>query len=220
MHVKIESSWHQLLASEFEKPYFLELTKFVKQEYSEQTVFPAGKLVFTAFDHCPVDQVKIVIVGQDPYHGPCQANGFCFSVNPGVPMPPSLINIFKEIKDDLGKQIPPNGDLSRWARQGVLLLNATLTVRSGQAGSHQGRGWEQFTDAAIHKLSALRKNLVYMLWGSYAQKKGLLLDSKNNLILSSPHPSPLSVYRGFSGNRHFSQANAYLVLKGLQPINW
>lgn len=192
----------------------------MKKEYNEQTVFPPGKLIFSAFDFCPVDQVKVVIMGQDPYHGLGQANGFCFSVNPGVPMPPSLINIFKEIKDDLGKPMPPNGDLSRWAQQGVLLLNATLTVRSGQAGSHQGRGWEQFTDAAIRALSTKRQNLVYMLWGSYAQKKGLFLDAQNNLILNSPHPSPLSVYRGFSGNRHFSQANAYLESKGLQAIKW
>jgi len=220
MAVKIEESWSNVLSEEFEKDYFKQLIGFVKEEYKQHTVYPKGKDIFRAFDACPFDEVKVVILGQDPYHGPGQANGLCFSVHEGVPFPPSLVNIFKEVKNDLGREIPPNGSLERWAKQGVLLLNATLTVRAHQAGSHQKRGWEMFTDAVISHLANSRKDIVYILWGSYAQKKAAIVNPADNLILKSPHPSPLSAHRGFFGGRHFSQANAYLESKGLTTISW
>ena len=220
MDVKIEESWKKMLGNEFEKPYFALLTEFVRNEYSSGTVYPPAKLIFNAFDHCPFDKVKVVIIGQDPYHGAGQANGLCFSVNKGIAMPPSLVNIFKEIAADTGKPMPTDGDLTRWSRQGVLLLNATLTVRAGNAGSHQRRGWETFTDAAIRILAEKRENLVFILWGSYAQKKGAIANPSNNLILKAVHPSPLSAYRGFFGCKHFSEANRYLESVGKTPIEW
>ena len=220
MDVKMEPSWKTRLAGEFEKDYFVKLTDFVRQEYRQATVYPSGPNIFNAFAHCPFDRVKVVIIGQDPYHEPGQAHGLCFSVQDGMPFPPSLQNIFKEITDDLGRPRPTSGDLTRWADQGVLLLNATLTVRAHRAGSHQGHGWETFTDAAIRCLNAERQHLVYMLWGAYAQKKGASIDTSRNLVLTSPHPSPLSAHRGFFGNRHFSRANDYLVALGESPIDW
>jgi uracil-DNA glycosylase len=220
MVVRIEASWGQRLHGEFEKDYFARLTQFVHREYATATVYPPGRLIFNAFDLCPFDKVKVVIIGQDPYHGPGQAHGLCFSVNEGVPFPPSLRNIFKEIQDDLGTPIPTSGDLTRWAQQGVLLLNATLTVRAGQAGSHQRQGWEEFTDAAIRALATEREHLVFILWGAYAQKKGAFIDRSRHLVLASAHPSPLSAYNGFFGNRHFSRTNAYLVEHGEEPIQW
>ena len=220
MDVKMEPSWKTRLAGEFEKDYFVKLTDFVRQEYRQATVYPSGPNIFNAFAHCPFDRVKVVIIGQDPYHEPGQAHGLCFSVQDGTPFPPSLQNIFKEITDDLGRPRPTSGDLTRWADQGVLLLNATLTVRAHRAGSHQGHGWETFTDAAILCLNAERQQLVYMLWGAYAQKKGASIDTSRNLVLTSPHPSPLSAHRGFFGNRHFSRANDYLVALGESPIDW
>lgn len=220
MDVRIEESWKQRLAPEFEKDYFIKLTEFVRAEYSRATVFPPARLIFNAFDHCPFDSTKVVIIGQDPYHGPGQAHGLCFSVMEGVPNPPSLQNIFKEILSDLGKPLPPNGDLTRWARQGVLLLNATLTVQAHQAGSHQRKGWEEFTDAAIRHLAEEREHLVFILWGAYAQKKGAFIDRNKHLVLTSAHPSPLSAYNGFFGNKHFSRANEYLVAHGIAEIDW
>ncbi|PIQ48272.1 MAG: uracil-DNA glycosylase [Cytophagales bacterium CG12_big_fil_rev_8_21_14_0_65_40_12] len=220
MNVKIAESWKKELSNEFEQEYFCKLTAFVRNEYQTQTVYPAGNNIFRAFDRCSFDNVKVVILGQDPYHGPNQANGLCFSVKEGIPFPPSLVNIFKEIKDDIGKEIPPHGSLDRWADQGVLLLNATLTVRAHEAGSHQNMGWETFTDAVIHRLASQRKGIVYMLWGSYAQKKAAFVSSADNLILKAPHPSPLSSYRGFFGCKHFSKANEYLEEKGLSKIKW
>ena len=220
MEVRIDPSWKERLQTEFDKPYFRSLTDFVREEYSRGTVYPPGKLIFNAFDLCPFDKVKVVIIGQDPYHEPGQAHGLCFSVNDGIPFPPSLRNIFKERSDDLGKPVPVSGDLSRWARQGVLLLNATLTVRAGMAGSHQGRGWEEFTDAVIRELNAGRDGLVFILWGSYAKKKGTMIDRSRHLVLCSAHPSPLSAYNGFFGNHHFSQANDWLVAHGENPIDW
>lgn len=220
MDVKMEPSWKTRLAGEFEKDYFVKLTDFVRQEYRQATVYPSGPNIFNAFAHCPFDRVKVVIIGQDPYHEPGQAHGLCFSVQDGTPFPPSLQNIFKEITDDLGRPRPTSGDLTRWADQGVLLLNAILTVRAHRAGSHQGHGWETFTDAAIRCLNAERQHLVYMLWGAYAQKKGASIDTSRNLVLTSPHPSPLSAHRGFFGNRHFSRANDYLVALGESPIDW
>ena len=220
MDVKMEPSWKTRLAGEFEKDYFVKLTDFVRQEYRQATVYPSGPNIFNAFAHCPFDRVKVVIIGQDPYHEPGQAHGLCFSVQDGTPFPPSLQNIFKEITDDLDRPRPTSGDLTRWADQGVLLLNATLTVRAHRAGSHQGHGWETFTDAAIRCLNAERQHLVYMLWGAYAQKKGASIDTSRNLVLTSPHPSPLSAHRGFFGNRHFSRANDYLVALGESPIDW
>ena len=220
MDVKIEPSWKSRLADEFEKDYFVRLTDFVRQEYKTQTVYPPGAYIFNAFAHWPCDKVKVVILGQDPYHEPGQAHGLCFSVQDGVPYPPSLLNIFKEIESDLGKPMPLSGTLLRWADQGVLLLNATLTVRAHQAGSHQNRGWETFTDAVIHKLASERNHIVYILWGSYAQKKGAFIDTTKNLVLKSAHPSPLSAYRGFFGNKHFSKANDYLIATGQEPIDW
>lgn len=220
MNVQIEESWKEKLAEEFEKPYFVQLTEFVRHEYQTTTCYPPGKLIFNAFNLCPFDKVKVVIIGQDPYHGPGQAHGLCFSVNDGVPFPPSLQNIFKEIQNDTGAPVPSTGNLTRWAEQGVLLLNATLTVRAHQAGSHQRHGWEEFTDAAIKVLSEQREHLVFILWGAYAQKKGAVIDRTKHLVLSSAHPSPLSAYHGFFGNRHFSLANAYLEQYGQTPINW
>jgi uracil-DNA glycosylase len=220
MDVKIEPSWKQVLQPEFDKDYFAKLTEFVRNEYKTRLTFPPAPLIFNAFDQCPFDKVKVVIIGQDPYHGDGQAHGLCFSVNDGVAFPPSLLNIFKEIDRDLGKSMPTSGNLIRWAQQGVLLLNATLTVQAHMAGSHQNRGWEAFTDAAIRKLATEKEHLVFMLWGSYAQKKGDFIDSNRHLVLKSVHPSPLSAYRGFIGNNHFSLANKYLQEKGQTPINW
>ena len=221
MDVRIEQSWKEVLADEFNKDYFARLTRFVKEEYSSGTpIYPPAKLIFNAFDHCPFDKVKVVILGQDPYHGAGQAHGLCFSVNKGIPFPPSLLNIFKEIESDLGTPIPPDGDLTRWSDQGVLLLNATLTVRAAQAGSHQKRGWEEFTDAAIRELASRRSGIVFILWGSYAQKKGAFIDRSKHLVLTSPHPSPLSAYQGFFGNHHFSTANRYLREQGKEEIIW
>lgn len=220
MDVKIESSWKERLKAEWDKDYFTWLTDFVRNEYRTKQVFPPAGKIFAAFDACPFEEVKVVILGQDPYHDVGQANGLCFSVSPGIPMPPSLINIFKEIKDDLGIDIPDNGDLSRWATQGVLLLNATLTVEAHRAGSHQNRGWEEFTDEVVMRLAQDRSGLVFLLWGSYAIKKGAFIDRNRHLVLTSPHPSPLSAYRGFFGNKHFSKANEYLVSLGKTPIQW
>jgi uracil-DNA glycosylase len=210
MDVKIANDWQQILQSEFDKPYFADLVSFVKAEYKSKTIYPPGNLIFSAFEQCRWDDLKVVIIGQDPYHGPKQANGMCFSVNPGVPFPPSLRNIFKEISAEYDRPLPQNGDLTRWANQGVLLLNATLTVRAGQAGSHQGEGWEIFTDRVIKTIAVKKQNIVYMLWGSFARKKKEFIDSSNNLILESPHPSPLSAYRGFFGNNHFKKASDYI----------
>lgn len=220
MDVKIEPSWKLRLKNEFEKDYFSNLTVFIRDEYKKYRIYPPGREIFNAFDFCPFDSVKVVIIGQDPYHGPGQANGLCFSVRDGVPFPPSLINIFTEIKQDLGKEIPGSGDLDRWAKQGVLLLNATLTVRANSPGSHQHKGWEEFTDAVIQRLSAEKEHLVFMLWGSYAQKKGEVIDTGKHLVLKSPHPSPLSANRGFFGNGHFSKANSYLKMNGMKEIDW
>lgn len=220
MDVKIDESWKRELANEWDKEYFVRLTDWVRGEYRRGRVFPPGRQIFAAFDATPFDAVKVVILGQDPYHGDGQANGLCFSVNKGVALPPSLINIFKEVHDDTGAEIPADGDLQRWARQGVLLLNATLTVGAHVAGSHQNRGWEEFTDAVIARLALHREHLVFMLWGSYAQRKGAFIDRNRHLVLSSPHPSPLSAYRGFFGNHHFSLANSYLKSHGFTPIVW
>ena len=220
MDIKINDSWKQRLKEEFTKSYFVKLIDFVKNEYKTQKIYPAGANIFKAFDACNFEDVRVVIIGQDPYHGPGQANGLCFSVNDGVKFPPSLQNIFKEIQDDLGKPFPKSGNLERWAKQGVFLLNATLTVRSEQAGSHQNQGWEQFTDAAIAKLAAERTGIVFMLWGSYAQKKGAVIDPKKHCVLTSVHPSPLSAHRGFLGCKHFSKANAYLKTHGEGDIDW
>ena len=220
MDVKIEDSWKALLADEFSKPYFEQLTAFVRDEYRQHTVYPPGSAIFNAFNHCPVEKTKVVILGQDPYHEPGQAHGLCFSVQDGTPFPPSLVNIFKEINSDLQQAAPTSGNLTRWADQGVLLLNATLTVRAHQAGSHQNKGWETFTDAVIHRLTEQRDQLVYILWGAYAQRKGAFIDSSKNKVLKSAHPSPLSAYRGFFGNHHFSEANAYLESTGQTPIQW
>jgi|SRR5690554_111227 len=220
MHVNIEESWIEQLKEEFDKPYFQRLTDFVRNEYATKTVYPPAKLIFNAFDSCPFDDVKVIIVGQDPYHEPGQAHGLCFSVNDGIKIPPSLVNIYKEIRDDLGKEIPISGNLERWAKQGVLLLNATLTVRAHIAGSHQNKGWEEFTDTVIRCLSEEREHLVFILWGAYAQRKGASIDTSRHLVLKSPHPSPLSAHRGFFGNKHFSTANKYLIAKGKQTIDW
>lgn len=220
MEVKIEPSWKQALKTEFDKEYFVRLTDFVRNEYKTKLTFPPASLIFNAFDQCPIDNVKVVIIGQDPYHGDGQAHGLCFSVNDGVAFPPSLLNIFKEIERDLGKSMPASGNLIRWAQQGVLLLNATLTVQAHMAGSHQNRGWETFTDAVIHKLATEKEHLVFMLWGSYAQKKGAFIDTTRHLVLKSVHPSPLSAYRGFIGNNHFSLTNKYLKENGRSEINW
>lgn len=220
MDVKIESGWKEQLQQEFEKPYFKELTEFVRSEYTSQRIYPPAKLIFNAFDQCPFDQVKVVILGQDPYHGPGQAHGLCFSVNDGVDFPPSLRNIFKEIHDDTGAQIPSSGNLERWAKQGVLLLNATLTVRAALAGSHQKKGWETFTDAVIRLVAEKKENLVFILWGNYAISKGEFIDPNKHLILKSVHPSPLSASRGFFGNHQFSTANKYLMEHGKDSVKW
>jgi len=221
MDVKIESSWKERLQDEFEQPYFRDLITFVKAEYNNGRVYPPGKLIFNAFDKCPFGNCKVVILGQDPYHGPGQANGLCFSVSDGIPKPPSLQNIFREIQDDLGTPVPASGNLERWAVQGVLLLNATLTVRAQQAGSHQGHGWEQFTDAVIRCISDEKEGVVFMLWGRYAQEKGKVINASKHLVLTSKHPSPMAASSGgWFGNRHFSKANAYLSGRGQKPIIW
>ena len=220
MNVRIAEDWKALLQEEFDKPYFAELVDFIKAEYASRQIFPAARNIFRAFEKCPLDKLKVVIIGQDPYHGNGQANGLCFSVNDGVDFPPSLRNIFKEVSDDVGKPIPASGYLDRWAEQGVLMLNAVLTVRAHEAASHAGRGWEQFTDAVVRKIASEKQGVVYMLWGSYAQKKGAMVDTSKNLVLKAVHPSPLSVYRGFFGSRHFSKANEYLQHNGEGVIEW
>lgn len=220
LDVKIAPSWKEKLKMQFEQPYFNQLIDFVKEEYQTQTVYPPGKEIFRAFDCADFKDVKVVIIGQDPYHGMGQANGLCFSVRDGVIMPPSLKNIFKEIEKDLGKPFPKSGDLERWANQGVLLLNATLTVRASSPGSHQKKGWEEFTDAVIKVISEEKSNVVFLLWGAYAQKKGEIIDRAKHLVLMSAHPSPFSADRGFFGNKHFSKTNAYLKSKGLKEIDW
>lgn len=222
MDVKIEPSWKQVLGQEFQKPYFSELAEYIRSEYANPAyrVFPPASKIFEAFNITPFDNVKVIIIGQDPYHGFGQANGLCFSVAPGVAFPPSLLNIFKEIENETGRPVPPDGDLTRWARQGVLLLNSSLTVREHSPKSHAGIGWEQFTDAAVRKLATERTGLVFMLWGSDAIRKGAFIDRNSHLVLSSPHPSPLSAYRGFFGNGHFAKANEYLLQTGKTPIDW
>lgn len=220
MDVRLEPSWKEQLKEEFEKPYFTRLADFVRQEYKTKAVYPAPKDIFAALESVPFDRVRVVVLGQDPYHGPGQAHGLCFSVPEGVPKPPSLQNVFKEIKSDLELPVPENGNLQHWADQGVLLLNATLTVVSGQAASHQGKGWEEFTDTIVKKLNEGRSGLVFLLWGAYAQKKGAHIDRKKHLVLEAPHPSPLSAHNGFFGCRHFSKANAYLLERGQAPIQW
>jgi uracil-DNA glycosylase len=220
MDVKIASTWKSLLSDEFQKPYFHQLTSFIKDEYKTQTIYPRGFDIFKAFDRCDFSELKVVIIGQDPYHGPGQANGLCFSVGEGIRIPPSLMNIFKEIRNDLGKAIPFSGDLERWAKQGVLLLNATLTVKASTPGSHQNKGWETFTDAVIKKISDEKDGIVFLLWGSYAQKKGEIIDRNKHLVLMSAHPSPFSADRGFFGCKHFSKTNAYLKSKGKGEVDW
>jgi uracil-DNA glycosylase len=220
MDVHIEPSWKVALAEAFQDSSFLALTQFIKREYQAHQIFPPGRQIFSAFWQCPLPSVKVVILGQDPYHGEGQAHGLSFSVIPGVPFPPSLLNIFKELKNDLGVDMPPHGDLTRWANQGVFLLNATLTVRANQAGSHQHQGWETFTDEVIRTVSRERNHVVFLLWGAFAQKKEELIDSSKHLILKAPHPSPLSAHRGFLGCRHFSKANAYLLATQQSPIAW
>ena len=220
MDVKIESSWKEILQPEFEKDYFKNLVEFVKSEYASQVIYPPGKLIFNAFEQCPFDKVKVVILGQDPYHEPGQAHGLCFSVNDGVTFPPSLVNIFKEIESDLSIPAPASGNLTRWAKQGVLLLNATLTVRAHQAGSHQHKGWETFTDTVIHRIAEQKDHVVFILWGAYAQKKGEFISPQKHFVLQSSHPSPLSAHRGFFGNKHFSKTNAYLRQTGQEAVDW
>ena len=221
MNASISESWKSILSKEFEKSYFSQLTRFVRSEYKDHTCYPSGNEIFAAFDHCSVEDVKVVILGQDPYHGAGQANGLCFSVQDSMPHPPSLMNIYKELEQDTGKPYPTNGDLSAWADQGVLLLNATLTVRASEAGSHQRQGWEVFTDAVIQHLSDEKENLVFLLWGGYAKKKGRKIDHKKHLVLTSGHPSPLSANRGYwFGNKHFSKTNSYLKEIGKPQIKW
>lgn len=221
MDVKIEQSWKNVLQPEFEKEYFQNLISFVKNEYGSKRCYPKGSDIFAAFDHCPFDDVKVVIIGQDPYHGPGQANGLCFSVHDGISHPPSLINIFKEIESDIGKAYPTSGDLSKWANQGVLLLNATLTVEAHKAGSHQGKGWEQFTDAVIQQISKQKEQVVFLLWGGFAKKKGAKIDTTKHRVLTSGHPSPLSANRGYwFGNKHFSKTNALLQQVNKSVIDW
>ena len=221
MQVKIADSWKHILQPEFEKPYFKELTDFVKSEYKTHTCFPKGKDIFAAFDYCDFRELKLVIIGQDPYHGIGQANGLCFSVHDGIKHPPSLINIFKEIETDLDKEYPQSGNLEKWAKQGVLLLNATLTVRVHEAGSHQKQGWEQFTDAVISKISEEKENVVFLLWGGFAKKKGRKINVEKHCVLESGHPSPLSANRGYwFGNKHFSKANSFLKSINKKEINW
>lgn len=216
----IEESWLHELKDEFAKPYFIELKKFLVEERKHHTIYPPGKLIFSAFNHTPFDKVEVVIIGQDPYHGPGQANGLCFSVSDGVPMPPSLVNIFKEIQNDLGYPIPKSGNLERWADQGVLLLNATLTVRASEAGSHQGHGWERFTNTVIHHLSEKKEGLVFLLWGKFAQAKAELINTSKHHVLKAAHPSPFSVHNGFFGCKHFSKTNELLTAAGKHPIDW
>ena len=220
MDVIIENSWKDKLQDEFEKSYFKTLSNFIRNEYKTQKIFPPANLIFNAFDKCPFDEVKVVIIGQDPYHNIGQANGLSFSVNEGIKIPPSLLNIYKEIESDLGKTISKSGNLEHWSKQGVLLLNATLTVRAHTPASHQGKGWEQFTDTVIDTLSKECAGLVFLLWGNYAQQKGKNIDANKHLVLKSPHPSPLSAHRGFFGNKHFSTANDYLIKHNKKPINW
>jgi uracil-DNA glycosylase len=220
MEVRLESSWKERLQNEFEKNYFINLVDFVKGEYSQQTVYPPGRLIFNALERCSFDKTKVVIIGQDPYHGPGQANGLCFSVNDGIKMPPSLVNIFKEIRNDLGMDFPASGNLERWADQGVLLLNATLTVRASSPGSHQKKGWEEFTNAVIERISEEKEGVVFLLWGAYAQQKGEVIDASRHYVLKSAHPSPFSADRGFFGCKHFSKTNEYLVQQGQEPIEW
>ena len=220
MEIRIEESWKRELAEEWEKDYFVRLTQFVREEYATKQIFPPGRQIFAAFNSTPFHEVKVVILGQDPYHDVGQANGLCFSVNDGIQFPPSLRNIFKEIESDIGTPVPQSGDLSRWAKQGVLLLNATLTVEAHRAGSHQRHGWEQFTDRVIAHLAEHRDNLVFILWGSYAIGKGAFIDRNRHLVLTSVHPSPLSAHRGFFGNHHFSRTNQYLIEHGKTPIEW
>lgn len=221
MDVKIEESWKMRLKSEFEKPYFENLINFVKEAYSSTVCYPPGKLIFNAFDKCPFNKTRVVILGQDPYHGSHQANGLSFSVNDGVTFPPSLINIFKELNEDLGVPFPKSGNLERWAEQGVLLLNSTLTVQAASAGSHQNKGWEQFTDAVIRCINDEKEGVVFLLWGKYAQDKGKIIDTSKHFVLKSKHPSPMSAnFGGWFGNKHFSQANNYLRSKGVAEIEW
>jgi uracil-DNA glycosylase len=221
MNIQIESGWEKVLSPEFSKPYFADLVKFIKSEYRQHTCYPKGKNIFAAFDNCPFSKLKVVIIGQDPYHGPGQANGLCFSVHDGIPHPPSLINIFKELETDISKPYPQSGDLSYWAKQGVLLINATLTVRAHQAGSHQRKGWEPFTDAVIKTISEEKEGVVFLLWGGFAKSKSKLIDAGKHLILTSGHPSPLSANRGYwFGNKHFSKTNNYFLQKGERPIEW
>jgi uracil-DNA glycosylase len=220
MDVKIEESWKNVLQNEFNKEYFSSLVEFIKKEYQNNTIYPPGNLIFNAFNHCPFDALKVVIIGQDPYHGPGQAQGLCFSVKEGIKFPPSLINIFKEIKNDIGVEIPKTGNLERWANQGVLLLNATLTVKAHQAGSHQNKGWQKFTDSVIEIIANQKTNIVFLLWGAYAQRKAAIVNREKHLVLESVHPSPLSASRGFFGNNHFSKCNSYLEEHNLIPIQW
>lgn len=220
MNVKIEPSWHKALQNEFDKPYFAKLSTFVREEYNTQTVFPPASQIFEAFNRCPLTRTKVVLIGQDPYHNPGQAHGLCFSVNKGVKSPPSLVNIYKELTSDIGGDIPQSGDLSHWANQGVLMLNATLTVRAHQAASHQKKGWETFTDAVIDYLANENEHIVFLLWGNSAIKRAKKIDASRHLILTSAHPSPLSAYRGYFGNHHFSLTNEYLIKHDKEPINW
>ena len=220
MEVKIEESWKEILSDEFKNPYFLQLTAFVKSEYSNHKIYPPAKEIFNAFEKCPFSETKIVIIGQDPYHGEGQANGLCFSVSEGVRSPPSLVNIFKELKADMGMDIPSSGNLERWANQGVLLLNATLTVRAASPGSHQNKGWEGFTDAVIRVVNDSKDNIVFILWGAYAQRKGEIIDRKKHLVIESAHPSPFAAHRGFFGSLPFSKANGYLETVGKTKIDW
>ncbi len=220
MDVKIEPSWKRVLAAEWDKPYFRSLTDFVRAEYGSKQCFPPARRIFAAFDACPFEDVKVVILGQDPYHDVGQANGLSFSVNPGMPLPRSLVNIFRELHDDIGCPMPVDGDLSRWARQGVLMLNSTLTVEAHRPTSHNGRGWEEFTDEVIMRLAHDREHLVFILWGAYAARKGAFIDRNRHCVITSPHPSPLSASRGFFGSKPFSQTNDYLVAHSLAPIEW
>ncbi len=220
MDVKIEESWKNVLQDEFNKEYFSSLVEFVKGEYQKHTIYPPGNLIFNAFNHCPYDTLKVVIIGQDPYHGPGQAHGLCFSVKEGIAFPPSLKNIFKEIQNDIGVDMPKSGNLERWADQGVLLLNATLTVKAHQAGSHQNKGWEKFTDSVIEIIANKKSNVVFILWGAYAQRKAAIVNREKHLVLESVHPSPLSASRGFFDNNHFSKCNSFLEKHGLTPVQW
>ena len=220
MEVKIEESWKEILSDEFKNPYFLQLTAFVKSEYSNHKIYPPAKEIFSAFEKCPFNETKVVIIGQDPYHGEGQAHGLCFSVSEGVRSPPSLVNIFKELKADLGMDIPSSDNLERWAYQGVLLLNATLTVRAASPGSHQNKGWEAFTDAVIRVVNDSKENIVFILWGAYAQRKGEIIDRKKHLVIESAHPSPFAAHRGFFGSRPFSKVNGYLETVGKTKIDW